>query len=239
MRYTLDVDCTAYELGEEHHLFEYKPTPAEEHLPEWFKNLKNDEGRLTAKTCRGVYDMVTAGFMVVWPFDVTITRDEDGKTYMKRTRANDREGGVFHPHPHFQLGQYPDLNLSFQKVGVEKVALPYRLKTPKGTSLMMVQPPYRPDLKTDVMPGVIDTDKFYSPLNVLFTMKHLESNKEVKIQAGTPLAQLIPFVRTEWEIAYNPIDDKLFQLMEENTQYIDRYYQKKLWTRKFFKRKGK
>jgi hypothetical protein len=237
MRYTLNIDSKAYALGKEHHLVEHKPSPAEEHLPEWFKGLKYDERGATAKSCRGVYDMATSGFMVVWPFDVTITKDEEGKIFMKRTRANDREE-VFHPHPHYQLGQYPDVNLAFQKFGVEKVVLPYRLKTPKGTSLMMIQPPYRPELKTEVMPGILDTDKFYSPLNVLFTMKHLETNRDVKIQAGTPLAQLIPFVRSEWVVDHGPIDDRLLQVTEENTLFLDRYYQKKLWTRKFFKRKG-
>lgn len=237
MKYTLEIDSSAYVLGEEHHLFEYRPTPAEEHLPEWFKSLKNDDRGLTAKTCRGVYDMLTAGYMVVWPFDAVITRDEEGKIFVKKARDNER-GDVFHPHPHHQLGLYPDANLAVQKFGVEKTTLPYRLKTPRGTSLMMIQPPYRPELRTEVMPGVIDTDKFYSPLNVLFTVKHLEANRDIKIHAGTPLAQLIPFVRTEWGVSYGPLDGRLLQVTEENTQYIDKYYQKKLWTRKFFKRKG-
>jgi len=238
MKYTLNIDSKAYVFGEDHHLVEHKPVPAEEALPEWFKSLKPDQRGTTAKSCRGVYDMATAGFIVFWPFDVTITKDDDGKVFMKRTRSNDREE-VFHPHPHFQLGQYPDLNLSFQKFGVEKVAFPYRLKTPRGTSLMMIQPPYRPDLKTEVMPGIIDTDKFYSPLNVLFTMKALEFTKDIRIQAGTPLAQLIPFVRTDWVVEYGPIDGRLLQVTEENTSFLDRYYAKKLWTKKFFKRKGK
>ena len=102
---------------------------------------------------------------------------------------------------------------------------------------MMIQPPYRPDLKTEVMPGIIDTDKFYTPLNVLFTIKPFEYTREVKIAAGTPLAQIIPFVRSAWEIGYNKIDSKLDQITQENIQSIDRYYQKKLWTRKLFKRK--
>lgn len=236
MRLSIQFDTDAYEFGPDHHLNEFRPSPASEHLPEWFKNLQNGEhGEKTGKTCRGLYDVMTSGYMVVWPFDVLITRDEQGKLFVKRTRNNEHDH-YFHPHPHFQLGQYPDANLSVQKFGVEKVNLPYRIKTPKGTSVQYMQPPYRPDLKTEVMPGIIDTDKFYTQLNVLFTIKDHSSNKDLKITAGTPLVQIVPFVRSEWDVEYGMINTKLDRTIQENLEHVDKYYQKKLWTRKVFKR---
>ena len=234
--FTFSVDYSAYALGSEHFATEFKPVPASECLPEWFKDLNNSTIK-TAKSCRGLYDVMTSGFMVVWPFDVTITRDENGKLFVKRTRDDERFS--FQPHPHVQLGAYPDANLSLQRDGVEKVELPYKIRSSKNTSVMMIQPPYRPDLKTEVMPGVIDTDKFYSPLNVLFTIKNTDTTRDIKISAGTPLAQIVPFVRSEWEIEYNSIDLKLDQITQENINNIDKHYQKKLWTRKVFKRKEK
>jgi hypothetical protein len=237
MKFTINIDSNGYRLGEKHHLTEYRPTPAEEHLPEWFKGLTN-ETHLTAKTCRGLYDVLTSGYMIVWPFDVTFAKDEGGRVFVKLTRDGERHD-LFHPHPMFQLGQYPSANLSAQKFGVEKVQLPYRIKTTKNTSIMMIQPPYRPELKTEVMPGIIDTDKFYTPLNVLFTIKDWPGDREIKVTAGTPLAQIVPFMRTEWGVEYDPIDEPLAQVTQENISFIDRYYQKKLWTRKVFKRKVK
>jgi hypothetical protein len=211
-------------------------------LPTWFKELHNLDvppDFLTAQGCRGLYDMMTAGYMVVWPFDVTISKDENNKVFVKQVARGDMNREKFNPHPHLQLGHYQDANLSSQKFGVEKVNLPYKMRTSKGTSLMMIQPPYRPELKTEVMPGIIDTDKFYSPLNVLFTVKPIEFTKDIKISAGTPLAQLMPYVRSEWEIEYNQIDVRLDQITQENIDNIDRHYQKKLWTKKVFKRRGK
>ena len=234
--FTLSVDYSAHSLGPEHFTTEFRPVPASECLPDWFKDMESKDGFRTAKHCRGVYDMMTFGYMILWPFDVTITKDENGKAFLKRTRDNDR--GSFHPHPHEQMGPYPDANLGMQKFGIEKVTLPYKIKSSKSTSVYMIQPPYRPDLKIDVMPGVIDTDKFYSPLNVLFTVKNTEFTRDIKIAAGTPLALLMPFVRSEWEIEYNPLDVRFDQITQENIDNVDKYYQKKLWTRKVFKRKA-
>lgn len=237
MKYTLNVDYHKDDKHEDHFLNLYRPTPAEEHIPDWYKKLENDTMSRTAKSCRGVYDMMTMGYIAVWNCDVVIRKDENGKLFVARIR--DGSTDIFSPHPHGQLGMYPDHLLSQQRVGVSKLLLPYKINTPKGTSIMMIQPSYRPDLKTEIMPGIIDTDKFYSPFNILFTIKEMDTNREIKISAGTPLAQIIPFQRTEWDIDYRQINDKLDRMTDENMLNIDKYYQKKLWTRKVFKRKGK
>jgi hypothetical protein len=211
----------------------YKPTSSANFVPEWFRTLESDPVMKTAKSCRGVYDAMTAGYMVVWNTDVVISKDENGKMFMLRTR--DGSNANFHPHPGMQLGTYPSALLSMQREGVQKIDTQYRIKTSKGTSILMQQPSYRPDLKTEVMPGIIDTDKFYSPLNVLFMIKEFNSNRSIKINAGTPLAQIIPFQRTEWNIEYNNIDRPLLETQERNIDSLDKYYQKFQWTKKIFK----
>lgn len=219
----------------EHFLTIMRPTPASEHIPEWFKNIDNTvDGGRTVKACRGVFDMMTVGYMIVWTFDVLVSKDQEGKLQVRKARDN--SVGDFHPHPHAQLGLYPSANLSKQQVGVQKATFPYRLRTSKNVSVMMLQPPYRPDLKTEVMPGIIDSDKFYSPLNVLFTIKDIPDGREIKIAAGTPLAQLIPFERASWKIKYRKINKKLLHTQESNIQNLDKYYQKYLWTRKTYKK---
>lgn len=235
MKFTFSVDYDEYNL-DTHFANLYRPVPASECLPDWFKDLEHTDGFRTAKHCRGVYDAMTSGYMTFWPFDVLITRDENGKLFVKRARDNARP--MFHPHPHEQLGPYPDANLGMQRFGVDKVALPYKVRSSKGTSMLMMQPPYRPELKVEVMQGITDTDKFYSPLNVLFTIKPTDTTKDIKISAGTPLALLMPFVRGDWEIEYNPLDTARNQTEQANVDNLDKYYQKMLWTRKVFKRKA-
>lgn len=234
MTYTIELHYD--EVNEkDHFLTLYRPVPATDTLPDWFKKLDNQvNGFRTAKSCRGLFDVMTMGYTIVWTFDVLINKDEHGKLFIKKAR--DGGGQDFSAHPHLQMGMYPDAHLHQQQKGVEKVNLPYRVVTPRGTSVMLVQPPYRPDLKTEIMPGVIDSDKFYSPLNVLFTIKDIPVGKEIRISAGTPLAQLVPFVRTEWKLRFKKVDQKKFRVMQSNMDNLDKYYQKFLWTRKIFKK---
>jgi hypothetical protein len=236
-RNTIEFHYKEISFSEDHHVNMFKPKPAEECIPEWFKELHNPMTRKTVKTCRGVYDQMTQGYIVFWPFDVLIQKDENGKMFVVRHRDEGRQ--MFSPHPHEQLGLFPSVNFAMQKTGVEKFISPFRLKTPKGTSIMMMQPQYRPDLKTEIMPGIVDTDNFYMPLNILFTIKDMDINKPVKIASGTPLAQIVPFVRSEWEIEYKDIDEEEYITLEDNIGNIEKHYSKDLWVKKIFKRKVK
>ena len=232
------VDWEEYGLGEDHHLHMFKPVPAVKMLPEWFKRLGEDSGcehnnSLTAKTCRGVFDSMSSGYIIKWPFDVRIQRDENGRLFCYKSRTGDNHD--FKPHPHYQLEGYPDLLLESQRDGVQKLNLPYRVRTPAGTSVLMKQPAYRPDLKTEAMEGIIDTDKFYGTFNVLFNIKKIDTKRKVVIPAGTPLAQVIPFVRGEWEISYGEIDQDKKKINEDLADNIEKYYQKYQWERKIFK----
>ena len=219
--------------NEDHFRSMHKPTPARDSLPEWFKNLKTSWDNKTVKSCKGVYDAMTAGFMVYWTKDVTITKNENGRFSISSTRnQNDRVD--FHPHPHSQMGLMPLGLLSFQEHGVDKFLTKYRIKTDPGTSILVLQPMYRPELKTEVMPGIIDSDKFYGEYNILFIVKQLDTAKEIKIKAGTPFAQIFPFVRSEWDMSYGPVNKKRAKTNDDNLENLDSFYKKHLWTRKKF-----
>lgn len=226
--------------SDEHYINVYKAVPAEEMLPDWFKNLPNltdqkDFTSRTGKSCRGIYDMMTMGYIFKWTQDMVIEKDDMGRHWIRKER--DAANKDFAPHKAEQMGGYPHPLMAIQAEGVQKYLTPYHLNTPKGTSIMMIQPSYRPDLKTEIMPGIVDTDKYYTSFNILFMIKDIGDRKRVKIPAGTPLAQVIPFQRSEWTIEYGPVDDKLYRTILHNTENLEGYYGKHLWTRKFFKRK--
>jgi hypothetical protein len=215
----------------------FKPVPAVSVLPDWFKRLKTSDDPEqdidTVKQCRGVWDILSMGYMFLWNFDAEIFKNENGKLDIIKSRSKSVED--FQPHPPTQLSGYRDLNFESQAHGVQKVITPYRIKTPSGTSVMVIQPPYRPDLKTTIMPGIIDTDKFYGEFNILFTLNDIPSNRKIKIKAGTPLAQVIPFARQEWQLKFDKIDDNKKESAQLLSSNIQKFYQKLLWTRKVFR----
>lgn len=233
-----EVHWEDYAYGDEHIYSVYKPVPSEKVLPEWFKRLSNEVGDIghrgpTAKTCRGLYDIMSSGYTILWPFDARIEKTNDGKLIIYKARNNSADD--FHPHPHVQIDGYPDLLLESQASGVQKVTLPFRIKTPEGTSVVVKQPAYRPELKTEIMEGIIDTDNYYGDFNILFLIKQINSNRKIIIKAGTPLAQVIPFIRGEWQVKYDKIDEQRKSLNHALSENIEKFYQKHQWERKVFK----
>lgn len=232
-----EVHWADFKYGNDHIHGKYKPVPASSMLPEWYKRL---EGELidgpnrgyTAKRCRGIYDIMASGYMILWPFDAKITRDDNGRLLIHKARTGHSED--FHPHPHFQVEGYPDMKIEGQSAGIQKLTTPYRVKTPEGTSVLVKQPSYMPELRTEIMEGIIDTDEYYGDFNILFIIKEIKTSRPVIINAGTPLAQVIPFVRGEWQMKTDEIDKDRLHLFNATATNIDRFYQKEMWTRKVF-----
>jgi hypothetical protein len=216
----------------------FKPVPAVSMLPEWFKRLATDDDQNqdfpTVKQCRGVWDILASGYYFLWPFDVEIFVNEMGKLDIVKTR-NRADRHAFHPHPHSQLEGYNDITLEKQMSGVQKISTPYRVKTPPGTSVLVQQPPYRPELRTTVMPGIIDSDTYYGDFNILFTLNEMSGKRKIKIKSGTPLAHVIPYVRGEWELKFDNIDKEKDEMTQELARDVEKFYQKYLWHRKVFK----
>jgi hypothetical protein len=214
----------------------FRPVPAVSVLPEWFKRLKTDDHQdqnfSTVKQCKGVWDILSMGYVFLWPFDVEIFKHENGKLDIVKSRTKSHDD--FEPHPHIQLEGYQDINFQNQERGVQKVLTPYKIKTPEGTSIMVIQPPYRPDLKTTAMPGIIDSDTFYGDFNILFTINDISGKRKIKIRAGTPLAQIIPFKRDEWKLTFNKVDEDKRQVVDIMSNNIEKFYQRHMWHRKVF-----
>lgn len=215
----------------------FKPVPAVSMLPEWFKRLTTDDDQNqphpTVKQCRGVWDVLSSGYYFLWPFDVEIFVNDHGKLDIVKSRSKTQES--FHPHSHSQLEGYNDIILEKQQHGIQKISTPYRIKTPPGTSTLVIQPSYRPDLRVSVMPGIIDTDKFYGEFNILFMINEMAGKRKIKIKSGTPLAHVIPYVREEWKLKFDKIEKEKAEISTEMAENVEKFYQKYLWERKVFK----
>jgi hypothetical protein len=176
----------------------YAPKPASQSIPEWYKNLESYMSGLklpdgkgqttgTIKRCMPVFDAIVGGYILYTYVDVYVTQ-KDGKPWY--------EWPSFEPiawHPVEQAPTHPEQN----GAPYPKWINPWSISTPKGYSVLFVQPFHRKSIFT-ILPGVVDTDEYTSPVNFPFILNDVTF--EGLIPAGTPMAQVIPFKRDVWEM---------------------------------------
>ena len=208
---------------------EYNPVPASRLIPDWYKNMDSyvfgekkptGDGSTTGtiKRCMPVFDAMNAGYILVTHCDLWVskTTDDNGKTVPWYEWSN---FGALNFHPDFQASQHPQANGN----PIPKWMNPWSIKTPKGYSTLFVSP-FHHDLSINTMPGVVDTDNYFAPVNIIFTIK--DPDFEGLIPAGTPIVQAIPFKRESWEMQFGNQKDILEQQKVTTklmTKFFDKY----------------
>jgi hypothetical protein len=200
------------------------PVPAATMIPDWYKKtdsyigglkLPNGNGGNNAsiKRCMPVFDAITSGYLLLLPADVYVTQKDDAPYYewslFDLISFHPVEQAEFHPKSNGH--SYP------------KFVNPWAIKTPKGYSTLFVEPMHR-ELPFNVMPGVVDTDEYTAPVNIVFTLK--DPMYQGLIPKGTPIAQVIPFKRDSWSMEIGSKEDVIGQAKVSallNTRFFDRY----------------
>jgi hypothetical protein len=110
---------------------------------------------------------------------------------------------------------------------------PWIPQLPRGYSALVVpcfgypNSPFRP------LSGIVDYDKSMHPLQ---TPVFVKQGFEGVVEKGTPMAQLIPFKRSDWSSEFSYLEDgELATLMDRNfastivNNYIKNFWQKKTY----------
>jgi len=178
------------------------PTLAKKEIPEWYLNLSryhngtelqvDDDGNvnLGVKACIPFYDALTAGYIVKLHCDVLIESvDEEVsvKWSSETSPITSRAPGLFNGIPN--IPGYGGFRLAWE--------LFYPFLLPEGYSALVIQPLNRFDLPTFSSSGVLDADSTNGRGGIPFAVK--EGFTGV-IPAGTPIMQIIPFKRNDWEM---------------------------------------
>jgi len=219
-----------------------KPVPAYTMVPDWYKQTESYIGgdkkpggtggtKATVKRCMPVFDAFTAGYLILSPADVWVSVKESMAVNEKTLEPIEGEPNIrdqhfewsaldlisFHP-----IEQAP-LHPAKNEFSYPKWKNHWSIETPKGYSIQIVQPMHRDSVFT-IMPGVVDTDKYTSPIN--FPMVINDPNFEGLIPKGTPIAQIIPFKRESWHMEIGKESDIINQenvTFELQTKFYDRY----------------
>lgn len=210
-----------------------QPTTAKKFLPQWYKESEttylSDEGEEISglKKCVPFLDSMLSGYMLVTPFDIFISKNEDGTLNIRWNSqdaladfVSERKGliGSKMPRP---AGHYPN-HLAFRGF--------WGMKTPKGWSMLVVHPLNRHDLPWTITSGIMDSDKYSTSGNIPFFIRE---DFIGMVPAGTPFAQLIPIKRASWRSINN---DKGIQYLEDlqgaMVRKFNKSYKKFFWVRK-------
>lgn len=217
----------------------FPPEPASSVVPDWYKDTQSyiGDGRKiptgdgktsgTIKRCMPVFDAMTSGYILKTPVDLFISqKEEGGDRYYEWPSL-----GLLDFHPVEQAPIHPHRN---GHLSYPKFVNPWAIKTAPGYSCLFVQPFHR-ESKFTILPGVVDTDTYCSPVNFPFVLNDLSF--EGLIPAGTPMAQVIPFKRDAFKMEIGG-QKEMLEIDKVNwklgSKIFDRYkYQ--FWSKKSYR----
>jgi len=194
----------------------YPPIPIKKLIPDWYKNLnkyqvdkalandvkylvENNASSLplTSKSCVPLRDYITSGYVIRLATDILISQEginpETGQSAWLWYCAN-REFAEINAH---DFGQLP-VELNGKKNTYIKFDQFWGVKTPKGYSCLFYQPEMFFETRFKLLPAIVDTDTYNSPINFPGLITSTETS--FKIEAGTPLMVVLPFKREEWKM---------------------------------------
>lgn len=175
------------------------PVPASKFWPQWFRkqspgtfNTETRQGINTVKSCPAVLDVLNMGYVIPLWCDFKLMRTPDNIGW--RSPQPEMYPAVVHPEE--QIDAYPFKENTFR--GTFKLINPWQIKTPKGYSTLFVSPIYHQHDNVEVLVGSVDTDIYHEAhVNTFITS---EIGKEISLDYGMPLVQVIPYKREEFKM---------------------------------------
>jgi hypothetical protein len=202
-----------------------KPYPAVKKLPKWFLDMDPysdksfdfpDDGKLhfrrrvsnaTFKKCVPLLDGMSAGYIVPLWTDVMIEQENSFPLIYWKTASD-----VFSLHG-TSTAEIPSPQ------GYSQVVYKYNNcwipQTPKGYSCLITSPLGYNDLPFKAIPAIVDTDR--STLELVFPMWVKEGFEGI-VEKGTPMVQIIPFKRDDWDSTFDYYEDGVYEniIQEKN-----------------------
>lgn len=195
----------------------YKDQPRYAGDPQGVNKLLNEDKTdfkqsHTVKQCIPVLDALTIGYIIPHVTDVMFYKSIDKTTgqiqIVKKVARNaqasftdstsgDKAYDSLMSHSRWQWEHHP----AGKKQGGEiyKFFNQWTIKTPPGYSCLFVHPFHQNQRATswEILPGVVDTDRYQTNINFPFLLD-MKIGEELIIEAGSPMVQVIPFKREEY-----------------------------------------
>ena len=203
-----------------------RPIPASKAVPKWWKQipkystsdqkLKVDPyATVTVKQCAPTVDMLTSGYIITLWADLLVTKVDGGQSIQWVT-----DYPVIEKWSTQQVDNY-EVPKGFAPTAF-KYLHGWTIKTPPGWSTLYMQPAGYQNNNIRVINGIVDTDILHSEINVPF---FINEDFEGIIEKGTPIVQIIPIKRSNWQSKSEFIDSKnITYMLEKIRTKIYGYY---------------
>lgn len=211
------------------------PVPSSKAVPDWYKKIPLEDkslgnyGRLpsTVKKCTPFLDAITSGYTFILPMDIHFSRDESG---LRLNWAVERSFGVAEFESRHAGMPTPT---GFGSEIVRFLNFPI-VTLPKGYSVLVTHPFNRYDLPLLAISAVVDSDSLKQSMTI---SAYIKEGFVGILEKGTPIAQLLPFKREDWESEYLPAPSELEQekMTFDLMSVMDRSYMKQYWSKKSYK----
>jgi hypothetical protein len=229
------------------------PEPSYLHVPKWFKDMPRYQrgdttlhlqpSNLTAKHCVPLMDGFTSGYTLTTAYDLEVTGvDKVLPPEMlndPNISINAPASIIKHSYPGMPIINHRELELAKDiptpeghYPGVWTWSTPMQIITPPGYSVWFMHPANRYDLPFITSSGVIDCDNNggYGGFIPFFLRKGFEGI----IPKGTPIIQIFPFKRENWEKYDSPELENLMGPLKQ-TAVGSGFYRNNAWTKKTYK----
>jgi len=226
--------------SEEVYNTEDPPVPAYKKIPQWFKDIPQESKdnpekafrfASTVKKCTPFVDSLTSGYMICVPQDIGIKKVDGELTTMWGVPRED--GLVLGPDlPMSRYDGMPVPDVYSQLVW--RMPTYARIETPPGYSVLITHPINRYELPFLTMSAIIDTDKIHLAIDLNMW---INDNFEGIIERGTPVAQVIPFKRENWEhsVLKNYTVEQSQKEIFKIKSNLNRPYQRFFWSKKTYR----
>lgn len=220
-----------------------EPVPVVSNIPEWWKDqesyLNNNQGvyngsmLLTIKKCQAVFDSMTFGYYLKCPMDISIDATGEKLNFQLTMDMMGMQKHIIAHHLKEQMTEYPMPDYFHKEI--IRIHPMWLVATEPGYSSLFISPMHGEPLPIKAVPGLIDTDNYPSDGHLSF---FVEKGFKGIIKQGTPIAQVIPFKRDDWESSINNDRNSDFKIKEKNLivrSVFQNGYRKKFWQKKTFK----
>lgn len=224
------------------------PTPAKNHLPNWFKELNHSIEIPTIKGCVPFLDGLTSGYFLKLPQDYLLKyySEEQDKSFVqaslvacpdiifdiKKFKIN-IDCAFISTHSETQVKNSNFLKKNGLK-HIFKFLNPWKIKTPDGYSCLFLPPLNNEDDRFQIIPAIVDTDSYELEINFPFIINGDKyKTLETVLKKGTPFVQIIPFKRENWKLKIEKATKDFSKELDFFSKFIYKY--KKLnWHKKIY-----